>query len=323
MTTDRNDLELSLLRTFLAVARNGSMRRTAAAVAKTQPAVSQQMQRLETIVGRKLLYRSRDGVTLTSHGELLLTYAARAIELNDELLARLREESARGPVCLGVSEETALAVLTPALQRFQKSHPDVELKLMVATPAELRLLLGQGKLDFVIGDPTRIADPPVIEWRSRLVWLASTDLSIDPFNVLPLVLCESTNWWHDAILSSLRGAGWEWRVVFESASLDATLAALDSGMGVSALLPQTVRNTRIRQIKYARLPVLPEVRFAMFRSRTVPTRARALMETALASAIKGVTGNTLRHSGETQAWPADDNSLRAPKDLPELSGALL
>jgi DNA-binding transcriptional LysR family regulator len=323
ITTDRSDLELSLLRTFLAVVRNGSMGRTAVAVAKTQPAVSQQMQRLEKISGRKLFYRSRGGVTLTSHGELLLAYATRAIDLNDEVLARFREESASGPVCLGVSEETALAGLTLALKQFQKSHPHVELKLVVATPAKLELLLGKGKLDFVIGDPTRIADPPVIEWKSRLAWLASTDLSIDPFKVLPLVLCESTNWWHDAILSSLRAAGWEWRVVFESASLDATLAALDSGMGVSALLPETVRNSRISEVKYARLPVLPEVRFGMFRSRTAPTRARAVMETALATSLEAVTGNYLTHSAETQAWPADDNSLRTPKGPPELSGALL
>ena len=72
MTTDREDLELSLLRTFLAVVRHGSMGRTAAAVAKTQPAVSQQMLRLEKIIGRKLFYRSRGGVKLTSHGELLV-----------------------------------------------------------------------------------------------------------------------------------------------------------------------------------------------------------------------------------------------------------
>ena len=64
---------------------------------------------------------------------------------------------------------------------------------MVATSARLECLLGHGKLDFVIGDPTRIADTPVIEWKSRLAWLASTDLSIDPFKVLPLVLCESTS----------------------------------------------------------------------------------------------------------------------------------
>jgi DNA-binding transcriptional LysR family regulator len=164
MTTKREDLELSLLRTFLAVVRHGSMGRTAMAVAKTQPAVSQQMLRLEKLTGRKLFYRSPGGVTLTSHGELLATYAHRAIALNEEVLALLHEESASGSVCLGISEETSLAGLTLALKEFQAAHPDVELKLIVAAPAKLELLLGQGELDFAIGDPTRIAGAPIIHW---------------------------------------------------------------------------------------------------------------------------------------------------------------
>jgi DNA-binding transcriptional LysR family regulator len=323
MTTNREDLELSLLRTFLAVARHGSMGRTAAAVAKTQPAVSQQMLRLEKIIGRKLFYRSRGGVKLTSHGELLVTYANRAIDLNEEALARLREESASGPVRLGVSEQTALAALAPALKRFQRTHPDVELKLMVAAPSKLEFLLSQGELDFVIGDPSRIAGLPVLEWRSRLAWLASTDFSIDSLKILPLILCESTSWWRDKILSSLRRAGWEWRVVFESASLDATLAALDSGLGVSALLPETVRSTGISELRDARLPVLPEVRFGMFRSRTAATRARALIETALATSLQMGAGNRLARSAEAEVWPSDENSLRTAKSSQELGGAPL
>jgi DNA-binding transcriptional LysR family regulator len=320
ITTDREDLELSLLRTFLAVVRHGSMGRTAAAVSKTQPAVSQQMLRLEKIIGRKLFSRSRDGVRLTGYGELLVTYANRAVDLNEEALARLREESASGPVRLGLSEETALAGLTPALKRFQRSHPDVELKLTVAGPTKLDSLLTQGELDFVISDPARIAGLPVIEWKSRLAWLASTDLSIDPFKTLPLVLCENTGPWRDEILSSLRTAGWEARVVFESASLDATLAAVESGLGVSALLPEAIRNTGIREVKHARLPVLPEVRFGMFRSRTATTRARSLMETALATSLHAATGNRFTHSAEARAWTADENGFRAAKGQRELIG---
>jgi DNA-binding transcriptional LysR family regulator len=51
------DLDLSLLRTFLAVVQHGSLGKTAAAVAKTQPAISQQMIRLENILGQKLFAR--------------------------------------------------------------------------------------------------------------------------------------------------------------------------------------------------------------------------------------------------------------------------
>jgi DNA-binding transcriptional LysR family regulator len=290
------------------VVRHGSIGRTAAAIAKTQPAVSQQMLRLEKVVGRQLLHRSADGVKLTSHGELLVAYAHRAIDLNEEALARLREESASGRVRLGVSEETALAGLTPALQRFQRTHPEVELKLTVARPPKLAFLLAQGKLDFVVGSFPRIAGEPVVEWRSRLAWLAGSNLSIDPLKPLPLVLCESAGAWREEILSALRIAGWEWRVVFEGASLDATLAAVESGLGVSALLRETKRNEGIKEVKHGYLPLLPEVCFRMLRSRTTVTKARSLMEMALASSFRAAIGwegpdtqRRRRHNGPRRA----------------------
>jgi Bacterial regulatory helix-turn-helix protein, lysR family len=59
------DLDLGLLRTFLTLVGSGSLGKTAASIDKTQSAVSQQMLRLEKIVGQKLFTRGRDGITLT------------------------------------------------------------------------------------------------------------------------------------------------------------------------------------------------------------------------------------------------------------------
>lgn len=297
MTTYQNDLEFSLLRTFLAVIRYGSMGRAATAVSRTQPAVSQQMLRLEKIIGQKVFSRTRGGVKLTRHGEMLVPYANRALELNDEALARLREESASGPVRLGVSEDTALAGLTPALKRFQSLHPDILLEILVAGPAKLDLLLSNGQLDLVIGDPGSLAGDPVMEWHARPAWFASTELAIDPFHPLPLVLWQSSGAWREGILDSLRRAGWDWRVAFESASLDASLAAVESGLGVAVLLRETVRNKGVAEIKDVRLPVLPDVRFGLFRGSPAPTRAQALVEVALATSIEAATVKRLSLEG--------------------------
>ena len=305
-TTYQDDLDFSLLRTFLAVIRYGSMGRAAVAVGRTQPAVSQQMLRLENVIGQKVFSRTRGGVKLTRHGELLVPYANRALELNEEALARLREESASGPVRLGLSEDTALAGLAPALKRFQSSHPQVLLEILVAEPAKLDVLLAEGKLDFVIGDPCSMAATPVLEWQTRPAWFTSTELSIDPFGTLPLVLWQSSGSWQDGILDSLCRSGWQWRVVFASASLDATVAAVESGLGAAALLRETVRNTGIAEVNRVRLPVLPEVRFALFRGR-VTSRAQTLMEAALAASLKATTALGVVSDGYPRAaLPVDD-----------------
>ncbi len=84
--TEGNDLDLGLLRTFLALVEHGSMGETAIAIEKTQPTISQQMRRLEKIVGRKLFVRGRNGAELTGHGHVLVTYAHRVVDLNAEIL---------------------------------------------------------------------------------------------------------------------------------------------------------------------------------------------------------------------------------------------
>src|SRR5271157_2331263 len=108
---ETGDLELGLLRTFLVAVDCGSLRKTAAAIDKTQPAVSHQMLRLEKIVGHKLFARGRNGITLTHHGELLMAYASRAVDLNDEILVRLRGERPGGRVAIGMSNGVAMAGL--------------------------------------------------------------------------------------------------------------------------------------------------------------------------------------------------------------------
>ena len=135
MATRENagDLELELLRTFLRVVSRGSLRKAALACNLTQPAISQQIRRLEKVVGDKLFIRGRDGVSLTPKGELLLTHAHIALELSQETLRKLHGEDVRTPIALGVSTQLALAGLGSALKRFQLIHSDLQLRIAVAT----------------------------------------------------------------------------------------------------------------------------------------------------------------------------------------------
>ena len=114
------DVEVGLLRMFSAVAEYGSMAKAATVFDMTQPAVSQQMLRLEHTLGQKLFVRRRKGITLTHHGELLVNYAGRVLELNDEILRRFRGDRPPHPVTLGMSGGIGMAGLAPSLRRFQK-----------------------------------------------------------------------------------------------------------------------------------------------------------------------------------------------------------
>jgi DNA-binding transcriptional LysR family regulator len=130
------DLELGLLRTFVRVVNHGSLCKAAAAAKMTQPAVSQQILRLEKIVGEKIFVRGRDGVSLTRHGKLLLSHAHVALELSAETLRKLHGEDIRSDVALGVSTKLALTGLRAALKRFEFLHPSLQLSVaVVPTPS--------------------------------------------------------------------------------------------------------------------------------------------------------------------------------------------
>ena len=253
------------------------------------------MSRLEKIIGQKVFSRTRGGVKLTRHGEMLVPYANRALELNEEALARLREESASGQVRLGVSEDTALAGLTPALKLFRSLHPDIALEILVTEPAKLDLLLASGELDFAIGNREFNHGNPVMQWRTRPAWFASTELSIDAFpDPSARTMAKFQVPWHHGILDALRRTGWEWRVVFESASLDASPGSgrIRPGRGGAASRNGS-KQQALAEIKQMRLPILPEVQFGLFRSNAAPSRAQARMESGLAASLQATTASRI------------------------------
>ena len=103
----QRDLEIDLLRAFVAVTSHRNFTHAAAAVGRTQSAMSMQIKRLEEIVGLSLFDRSNKTVALTADGETLLGYANRLLQLNDETLSRLREPGANGLVCIGAPDDYA------------------------------------------------------------------------------------------------------------------------------------------------------------------------------------------------------------------------
>jgi TolB-like protein len=84
-------LDIDLLRSFVLIAEGGSFTRAAERVGRTQSAVSLQVQRLESLVGHRVLVRGKGGlVQLTAQGEYLLDRARDLIALNDDIIGSLR-----------------------------------------------------------------------------------------------------------------------------------------------------------------------------------------------------------------------------------------
>ena len=130
--------DLRLLTVLREVALRGSFSAAAEALAYTQPAVSQQIARLEKQVGVKLIEREPRGIRLTPAGEVLVRHTERIIAqlaaADEELLAVA--EQARGRLRIG-SFATAAGTLVPrAVAQFRRLRPAVEVEISLLDPHE-------------------------------------------------------------------------------------------------------------------------------------------------------------------------------------------
>src|SRR4051812_185072 len=127
------------LLTFRAVAREGSFSRAAAALHRSQPAVSHQVAALERELGAALLVRGRSGATATPAGELLLAHAdalATRLELAGTQMEALVADARRTLRVGGFP--SALATILPAVAAaLREREPGLDLAVEEGTVAEL------------------------------------------------------------------------------------------------------------------------------------------------------------------------------------------
>ena len=123
----RAHLDIFALRSLVAAHQLGGFHRAAGHVGRSQSAISQQIQKLEREVGHPLFEKRGRGVALTETGELVLGYARRILELNDELVEAVSDRAVAGSVRLGLpadfSEDVA-ADRFGALSPRPSGHPD-------------------------------------------------------------------------------------------------------------------------------------------------------------------------------------------------------
>ena len=240
------DIDVALLRAFVAVAESGGMTSAARALHRTQGAVSQQIARLERLFGVKLFDRRPGTVLLTGEGERLLTSAYRLIAENDDLMARMRGIERAGEVRLGVPPDVVGALVPPVLRRFGERYPEVAVTLVSAGTNALRRMLSEGSVDIMVATDTNpAADGPL--WADELVWVGTADGRACTRRPLPVALGEEGCAFRASAIDALTRAGLEWRAMCHVGSLEPVLATLEADTAVGVFLSRTVpaRLTRV------------------------------------------------------------------------------
>jgi len=278
-------LDLQLLRTFVAVAERASFSLAADEVHRTQSAVSQQMQRLETQIGARLFRKSGRSKQLTPHGVRLLEYARRLIALSDEMLDSLAAPELRGPLRIGTTHDASQFILPNLLTRFSQLYPNVQIEVHPDRTPYLMRALKRGDIDITVcAAPGQAPDPahPCVKLRSSpMVWLGAADYVLDLREPVSLVLPDEPSGYRSAAIEALDANAIPWRLrhVVTSLAFEGLLAAVRAGLGITVRAIETL-TPELRVLGAAEgLPRLPDMSsFLYLRDEHASLPARKLFE---------------------------------------------
>jgi DNA-binding transcriptional LysR family regulator len=259
----RINLDIDVLRTLATAYQLGSFNRAAEQVGRSQSAISQQIHKLEERVGQQLFRKQGRGLALTEAGEVLLTYARRILDLNDEAVNAVTGFAIDGAVRFGMPGDFAETWLPAALGRFKRAHPTARVEATVERNTSLIERLNKGQIDLalVLGLENDVRGEVLANFP--MAWIGSNNTTLNGGEPVPLAVFEQPCFFRTAAIAALDAARIPWRIEFTSPSLAGLWAAVDAGLGIAVRTSVSAPAHLVNVGSRLRLPKLPSVELSL------------------------------------------------------------
>jgi DNA-binding transcriptional LysR family regulator len=286
-------MDLHALQMFRAVATEKSFSRAAVKLARTQPAVSLAIQRLEAQMGEPLIDRSNKELRLTDAGNLLLDYARRFDNLRDELgvaLAELRDNTA-GRLTIGANESTTLYLL-PHLARYRRRYPRVKLQVRRSQSSRIPIELLEGDLELgvISYQPQDERLVSRVIYTDHLAFIVSPQhrlarrksVSISELGMETFIAHNVVSPYREVVVREFRRYKVPLNMDVEMPTLESIRKLVQSNEGVAFLPRMCVRHEVERhavcEVKVKELHVERMVRLLFVKARTLSHAAQAFLD---------------------------------------------
>lgn len=240
-------MDMRQLRYFVQIVESGSLAKASRQVFIAQPALSQQMARLEEEVGKPLLIRSSRGVTPTENGLALYHHAKFMLRQLDQAVSVARQDTAAlsGRVTLGLAPTTNSQLGLPLMRHLRHKLPGVMLTVVEGLSGHLEHMTRVGQLDLAIlfGNKAaaELSVEPLLEEQLFVILPASSSLvppdraslTLAEVSALPLILPSPGHGLRRRISLEFDRANVEIDAVAEIDSLPLLMHCLADGMGVT------------------------------------------------------------------------------------------
>lgn len=232
------NLDMTALRSFVAVAEAGGVTRAAGRLNLTQSAVSMQLKRLEESLGVSLLSRSTRSIAPTAAGDKLLSYARSMLRLNDEAVAHMNVSADAGELVLGIPVDILDPVIPQVLRQFRSEFPMIRVQMLAENTISLKQAFAHGDCHITLTteqgcdlNGRTIAELP-------MVWVGAKDGHAWKGETIPLAVGKQCLFRPYAV-KELDKMGIPWEIVLEAAGHRAVEAAVAADLAVEVLLQGT------------------------------------------------------------------------------------
>ncbi|VIO75991.1 LysR family transcriptional regulator [Bradyrhizobium ivorense] len=227
-------LDIDTVQAFLLVAELQGFTRAAEALGTTQAAISMKLQRLETVLGKRLVERSPRAVRLTADGAAFLHHARALIVAHDRALSG--ERPARQLLTLGISDHAAGPELVPLLERLHAMASQLALAVTIGFSRNMLDAYDAGELDAVIvrQEGSRRGGEKLTE--DEFAWFAAKRFVWPRGDALPLATLAPPCGVRALAVRALDKAGVPWTESFVGGGVSAVVAAALAGLAVAPLV---------------------------------------------------------------------------------------
>lgn len=271
-------LSLDNLRTFVAVVELGGFAKAGEQLGRSQPAVSLQIKKLEEQLGKRLFEKVGQRLVVNLDGRALLERAKAMLVINDEVFHQFEQTPLRGRLRLGIPSEFATTLLPSIVGEFSKLYPDVALE--VTSALSKRLLDDNTRQDFdlilALVNPGQSTSGELI-LEDELVWVGDKDQPVSE-SQLSLVLAPDGCVYRSRVIQMLKQQTTAWRISYTNADLFGLVAAIQQGLGITALAKTSVPAS-LHIVRKKHLPQLGKINICLFNQDTQhPQISRTLAE---------------------------------------------
>ncbi len=232
------NLDITTLRSFVAVADAGGVTRAAGFLHLTQSAVSMQLKRLEEMLDMQLFDRSGRTIALTSSGEQLLAYARRMVALNDEVISRLTDQAFEGEMTLGVPHDIVYPAIPQVLKQFHALYPRVKVHLEASYTKTLKDQFARGACDIILTTEQGLDQGGQTLCTKDLIWVGAPGGTAWRQRPLQLAFCKFCMF-RGPITVELDKQNIPWEMNVDTESDRAVEASVSADLAVHAVVDGT------------------------------------------------------------------------------------